>query len=262
MNLSKAFNLELYKLKHKYFFLSWLLLTVAPLAYLLYNLRTFSFSPHIHYASVELVYFYEQSEIVWLLALILPVMASLLISKLIDLENKNENWRLLITANEDFKTLWSVKFLTVFFLMELTTLLFYLTAVFRLHQILGAPIPVGKLLLSFIGLSGANVMTLTIAQGLAVFYRNQAVVLIEGLFASFIALISPLMPRWFCYLLPWGYYALNILATNESLGRGSDGIMNWKIIELYPNYVLIFGVALLFIAANVALMRALSKREI
>lgn len=262
MTLLKSMRLEIYKLRHRYFFLTWLALTLAPLFLELYNLRNLGFSDRYFFPEPVLYYYYLESASVELLSLFLPIMASILISKLCDIEHKQKTWKMLLTNNQDFETLWWAKFLIVYIFMELTVIIFYVVLNARIYLSTGTPVPVILLFKSFLGISGVNIIVLVLAESLAIYYFNQVIVLVEGIVGGFIGIISSLLPRAVIRFIPWGYYALNILAGNQPDGFNADGEIMWKIYTIQPEYLLIAIISLVFLILGFMAARYLSRREL
>lgn len=262
MKLLMSLKLELLKLKHRYFFITWFILSLVPTLFTLYNLRNIGETDRFIFSYPSLTYFYSEASNIELLSLFLPILASLLISKLIDNEHKGHTWKLLFTSNQSFYSLWFTKFLIVYVLLEVTTFLLYVTSFLYIYFKTKFPIPFMELSLSFIGISGANLVTLTIAQIISIYFKNQLIVLIEGLIGGFIGIISSLLPPIVCYFLPWGYYSLNILAGNKPIGIGQDGLTIWEVYFIEPNYLIIFLVSVLFLGINLVFSYWFSKRKI
>lgn len=262
MNLTKKLELEFFKLKHRGFWITWLVLTLVPLAYEIHSLTNINYSDTMLFESETVKYLFILTQEIEILSLVLPVMASILISRLSDLEFKGNTWKLLTTSNFSVKELWDVKFLIVFILMELTSFLVYVILILGLTFGLGYTTPSLEIVKSFFGLTGANFIVLTIAQFLAFNFKNQIIVLIEGLAGGLIGIMSSLMPRMIVYFLPWGYYTLNMLAGAELLYRNSEGINVWYYYPIEPNYIVITLVTIFFIVLNIVLRNYISRKEL
>lgn len=206
-------------------------------------------------------YYAVQDQMLSILSIVLPVMASVMISRLCDEEHKGDTWKLLRTSNQSIRSLWDAKFLIVYVCLELTVLIVFVCGLAQAWLQTGIPVPVSTLALNYIGISAANIITLTIAQILSVYFKNQIIVLVEGLAGGLIGVLSSLMPSSLVPFLPWGYYTLNFLAGMQMLEPGPAG-NRWMYLNLTPNYTLILAVGLVFIGIGLFFRNKAADREL
>ncbi len=262
MTIVKSINFELFKLKHRYFYLTWVLLTVPILAYIIYDLKDSGSYSNFVYQNTASYYYDNLLKALMLLGLLMPICAGVLISKLVDQEHKGNNWKLLLTNNSSFYQLWYSKFIIVYFLMELSTVLTFAVVIVGVKLKMGYPIPVNDLLKNFLAVSGANIISLTIAEGFSVYFKNQLIVLTVSLIGGFLGIISPLMPTEIVNFIPWGYYILSSLCRNELAGVNEAGRYIYSVVNIEPNYIQILSVTVLFIIINFFLAWYKSGREV
>ncbi len=240
-----SIKLELFKIKRQGFWLIWSLCTVLPIDWMLYINRDFGPSTRVLYENAATYYYAVQDQLLSILSLVLPIMGGVLISRLCDEEHAGDTWKLLRTSNQRIADLWDAKFCIVYTCMQASLLVTMLCCMTQVHLLLGTPVPLSNLALSFVGASAANFITLTIAIIVSMRYKNQLISLVVSLGAGLVGLLSMLFPMGIVPLLPWGYYTLSYLC-GMSGEPAADGTMIWSYYNLSPNpvpFVIMTGIA-------------------
>lgn len=141
-------------------------------------------------------------------AILVPLMVSVVSSRICDMEVKGDTMKILFTLEKrghffDCKFLMGMKYLVLFFVGQ-TALIPLSGKLFGFTQ----EIPWKHLLLFFI--SGFSVATalLLLQEMLSLFSHNQILPLIVGLAGSFLGLFSLFFPANIMRLVLWGYFAV------------------------------------------------------
>ena len=258
---AKSLRLEFYKIRNQGFWLIWAVMTAMPTVWILYSNRLIPDSGRVFFQTEQTYYFAVQDQALSILSIFLPVMASVLISRLCDEEHKGDTWKLLRTSGQDIRSLWNAKFLIVYVCMEIAVFLTVGSALLQSYLQLGTAFTAGAFALNFLGISGANLITLTLAMILSMRFKNQLIVLVEGLAGGLIGVLSSLMPTGFVWFLPWGCYTLNFMAGMTMLGTGPDG-NQWMYMPVDPNYAGILLVSLGFLALGLYFRRRTASMEL
>ena len=189
-------------------------------------------------------------------AILVPLMVSVVASRICDMEVKGDTMKILFTLEKrghffDCKFLMGMKYLVLFFVGQ-TALIPLSGKLFGFTQ----EIPWKHLLLFFI--SGFSVATalLLLQEMLSLFSHNQILPLIVGLAGSFLGLFSLFFPENIMKLVLWGYFA--VFSTTG---------MNWdKTTRISTYYEIPFPVStfllfLVFCTAAFLLSRTLIQKK-
>lgn len=159
-------------------------------------------------------------------AIMMPTTAAVLASRNCDLEHKGSTLKLLETLVPagrlfDAKLCWGAIHIAA-------TLLARTAGFLLLGRLLGLPeqVPWDKFGLLFFFSFFVSLTIYLLQQDLSLFFQNQAVALVLGLFGSFVGLLSMFFPQWVQKLVIWGYYGVLAIAG-----------MNWdpdtRVTEFY-----------------------------
>lgn len=261
LTLSKALRLERMKIRGRGFYAIWALLTLAPLVWTLYSQIRSADATNLMFEFPSVRYNDAILQDLQVLALFLPFTASLLISRLTEAEHQGRTWKMLIPAGQPVSSLWDVKFLIAYGLLELTAFLVLASSLGFVWLKYRIALPWSVIVLAFLSVSAANLVTLTLAQIVAFTCENQLIVLIEGVAGSLIGLISGLLPKVFAYILPWGLYIAGAPAGTQALGRAADGQMLWLYTAETPAYGLIFGITAVYLILGLLVRGRLNRKE-
>lgn len=138
--------------------------------------------------------------------ILLPVMLSVISSRLCDMEIKGHTLKLLYTMQEkscfyDLKFFHELVYILVFTIGE-TALIIISGIIFKFTE----PIPVPMLLLHTVSTSLTSFVILTLQHYLSLSSENQIIPLLAGLIGSFLGLFSLFFPPAVARLVIWSYY--------------------------------------------------------
>lgn len=257
----KAWALEKFKIRGQHVYLIWGIMTLMMAAWLGYNAwRANPTGPGMIYETPQAYYYADQTAMCMLFGLFIPVMASVLISRLTDGEHQGNTWKLLRTSGETISALWDAKFVLVYLLLEAAVLITMVTT-FGIDLLkTSSQFPFGDIALSFVFISLVNGIVLTIAEILSFVYKNQLVVLTVGLAGGMAGVLAGLMPVRAVFFNPWGYYMLCALG---GMGGGNlvDGHRVWTYFKIAPHYGFVGVMAIVFIAAGLCTRARLEHRD-
>lgn len=189
-------------------------------------------------------------------AILVPLMVSVVASRICDMEVKGDTMKILFTLEKrgyffDCKFLMGMKYLVLFFVGQ-TALIPLSGKLFGFTQ----EIPWKHLLLFFI--SGFSVATalLLLQEMLSLFSHNQILPLIVGLAGSFLGLFSLFFPANIMRLVLWGYFA--VFSTTGLNWNKATRISTYYEIPFPVSTFLLF---LVFCTAAFLLSRTLIQKK-
>ena len=191
-------------------------------------------------------------------AIMMPTTAAVLASRNCDLEHKGSTLKLLETLVPagrlfDAKLCWGAIHIAA-------TLLARTAGFLLLGRLLGLPeqVPWDKFGLLFFFSFAVSLTIYLLQQDLSLFFQNQAVALVLGLFGSFVGLLSMFFPQWVQKLVIWGYYGVLAIAG-----------MNWdpytRVTEFYWMQIDLSGLvltAIWFVVLYVVGKRLFLKKDL
>lgn len=189
-------------------------------------------------------------------AILIPLMVSVVASRICDMEVKGDTMKILFTLEKrghffDCKFLTGLKYILPFFIGQ-TLLLPVLGKIFGFTQ----GLPWKQLLLFFISSLLVSTVLLLIQEILSLFSSNQILPLIVGLAGSFLGLFSMFFPENIIRLVLWGYFAVF-----STVGMDWDKASRVSTYYEVPFPVGTFFLFLIFCAAAYALCRALTQKK-
>ena len=189
-------------------------------------------------------------------AILIPLMVSVVASRICNMEVKGDTMKILFTLEKrghffDCKFLMGMKYLVLFFVGQ-TALIPLSGKLFGFTQ----EIPWKHLLLFFI--SGFSVATalLLLQEMLSLFSHNQILPLIVGLAGSFLGLFSLFFPANIMRLVLWGYFA--VFSTTGLNWNKTTRISTYYEIPFPVSTFLLF---LVFCTAAFLLCRTLIQKK-
>lgn len=198
----KAFLLEFRKTHRKKIWLIVILLLVTQLAWALWAFRNMSAS------DINQGWLISLYQFPMLNAIIMPIIAAVIASRLCDIEHKGNTLKLLKTLIPSGR-LFDMKFLSGAFYMLITVVL--QAAIIIVNGLIkgfegGIPFKlIGYYLLStFV----VNLTILLLQQVLSLLFANQMISFTIGLIGSFAGLFLMFFPLNLQRLIPWGYYGV------------------------------------------------------
>ncbi len=173
----------------------------------------------------------------------LPVMAAVVASRLCDMENKGNTYKLLCTLQEKGALFFNKLLWGSFYLFCFTCLQSGLVAVLGWRYQIPQEWPAEQMGYFFFATFATSVVLLLLQEILSLRLENQLYPLFIGLIGTFVGLFS-----WFFqnlplrYMIPWGYYCVGCTINMEAWDR-ETGIVQLCTI---PFPYLSFAVFLLF----------------
>ncbi|MFT3983165.1 MAG: ABC transporter permease [Lachnospiraceae bacterium] len=173
-------------------------------------------------------------------AIMMPLLISVIASRLCDIEHKGQTLKLLQTIQSP-GNLFDAKFLCGA-LHVIATVFIQFLLILLMGKIKGftEPLPADKLLFYLFATVSVNLTILALQQVLSLLFVNQMIALTIGLIGSFAGLFSMFFPQGWQKIILWGYYGVLM-----QVG------MNWekdtRFLDLYYTPIDQYGFLLLVI---------------
>ena len=239
--------LELYKLKHRKVFLTFLVILGVELLFVFSN-----YGNNKNFLSMVS----DPAAPAWedliigpaaINGLFFPILASVIASRICDMEHKGNTWKLLECNNQNRKSIWFCKFTIVSTLMMLAIFIQAFTIIAYGNSVgIVQPLPVRTLLGFVLGTAMITFVVVTIQVFLSLVCANQLVPMSIGMVGALIGFISTLLPPGIRNILIWGNYAeLMVLGQDTSSGNLQSSGLVVRNINFVP-------LAILFVVGLVA----------
>lgn len=237
----KYLRLELYKLKHRKVFLTFLLILGVELLFVFSN-----YGNNKNFLSM----ISDPSAPAWedliigpaaMNGLFLPILAAVISSRICDIEHRGNTWKLLECNNQNRKSIWFCKFTVVSALMLLAILIQTFTIVAYGNAVgIVQPLPVKTLLSFTLGTMMVTFVVVTIQVFFSLVFANQLVPMSIGMIGALIGFISTLLPPGIRNILIWGNYAeLMVLGQDTSSGNLQTTELVVQSINFVPLVILL-----------------------
>ena len=239
--------LELYKLKHRKVFLTFLVILGVELLFVFSNYG--NNNNFLNMISDPAAPAWEDLIIgpAAINGLFFPILAAVIASRICDMEHKGNTWKLLECNNQNRKSIWFCKFTIVSTLMMLAIFIqaFIIIAYGNSVGIV-QPLPVRTLLGFVLGTAMITFVVVTIQVFFSLVCTNQLVPMSIGMVGALIGFISTLLPPGIRNILIWGNYAeLMVLGQDTSSGNLQSSGLVVRNINFVP-------LAILFVVGLVA----------
>ena len=239
--------LELYKLKHRKVFLTFLVILGVELLFVFFfygNNNNF-----LNMISDPAAPAWEDLIIgpAAINGLFFPILAAVIASRICDMEHKGNTWKLLECNNQNRRSIWFCKFTIVSTLMMLAIFIqaFIIIAYGNSVGIV-QPLPVRTLLGFVLGTAMITFVVVTIQVFFSLVCTNQLIPMSIGMIGALIGFISTLLPPGIRNILIWGNYAeLMVLGQDTSSGNLQSSGLVVRNINFVP-------LAILFVVGLVA----------
>lgn len=241
----KYLRLELYKLKHRKVFLTFLLILGVELLFVFSN-----YGNNKNFLSMVS----DSSAPAWedliigpavINGLFFPILAAVIASRICDMEHKGNTWKLLECNNQSRRSIWFCKFTVVSMLMLLAIFIQAITiVVYGTSAGIVQPLPVRTLLGFMLGTAMITFVVVTIQVFFSLVCVNQLLPMSIGMIGALIGFISTLLPPGIRNILIWGNYAeLMVLGQDTSSGNLQSAEFVVQNINFVPLAIL-FAVGL------------------
>ncbi len=203
----KTLALEFYKCRRRWVWLAPLVMLAAQLAWGLWSFRNMS-EAELQEGWCNILYTFPL-----LNAMMTPIVAAIVASRIADIEHKGQTLKLLETV-QTAGSLFCAKFLCSVCYMAAYLLL--QTAVMVIFGVLHGfvmPLPTVEIALYFVAVLLVTIVLVLFQLILSLLIPNQMIGMIFGLIGSFAGLFSLFFPTAVQKCIPWGYYGvLNVAA--------------------------------------------------
>lgn len=239
--------LELYKLKHRKVFLTFLVILGVELLFVFSNYG--NNKNFLNMVSDPAAPAWEDLIIgpAAINGLFFPILAAVIASRICDMEHKGNTWKLLECNNQNRRSIWFCKFTIVSTLMMLAIFIqaFIIIAYGNSVGIV-QPLPVRTLLGFVLGTAMITFVVVTIQVFFSLVCTNQLIPMSIGMIGALIGFISTLLPPGIRNILIWGNYAeLMVLGQDTSSGNLQSSGLVVRNINFVP-------LAILFVVGLVA----------
>lgn len=239
--------LELYKLKHRKVFLTFLVILGVELLFVFSNYG--NNKNFLNMVSDPTAPAWEDLIIgpAAINGLFFPILAAVIASRICDMEHKGNTWKLLECNNQNRRSIWFCKFTIVSTLMMLAIFIqaFIIIAYGNSVGIV-QPLPVRTLLGFVLGTVMITFVVVTIQVFFSLVCTNQLIPMSIGMIGALIGFISTLLPPGIRNILIWGNYAeLMVLGQDTSSGNLQSSGLVVRNINFVP-------LAILFVVGLVA----------
>lgn len=202
MRFSTIIGLEFFKLRRKWIFVMITLFLSAEVMWTF--MATTKYMNGSDNANWEMIIMMLSS----LNALFLPIISSVVVSRICDMEHKGDTWKLLKTASVKLNHVYASKYICASVLM-LGAVCLQVLAIIMIGQInkLIAPIPYSLIMSFSIGTIMTNMAVLALQQWISLFLKNQAFALCLGMIGGFIGMTADFFPSIVSRFFVWSYYS-------------------------------------------------------
>lgn len=239
----KYLRIELYKLKHRKVFLTFILILGAELLFVFsnygHNKNFLNMVPDPTAPAWEDLIIGPAA----INGLFFPILAAVIASRICDMEHKGNTWKLLECNSQNRKSIWFCKFTVVSTLMLMAIFIQVITIVVYGNSVgIVQPLPVRTLLGFMLGTVMVTFVVVTIQVFFSLVCANQLIPMSIGMIGALIGFISTLLPPGIRNILIWGNYAeLMVLGQDASSG-------NLKSTEFVVQSINFIPLAILFAA--------------
>ncbi len=241
----KYLRLELYKLKHRGVFLTFLLILGVELLFVFSN-----YGNNKNFLSMVS----DPAAPAWedliigpaaINGLFFPILAAVIASRICDMEHKGNTWKLLECNNQNRKSIWFCKFTVVATFMMMAILIQAITIVaYGTFAGIVQALPFKMLLGFMLGTAMITFVVVTIQVFFSLVCANQLIPMSIGMVGALIGFISTLLPPGIRNVLIWGNYAeLMVLGQDTSSGNLQSAEFVVRNINFVPLAIL-FAVGL------------------
>ena len=239
--------LELYKLKHRKVFLTFLVILGVELLFVFSNYG--NNKNFLNMVSDPAAPAWEDLIIgpAAINGLFFPILAAVIASRICDMEHKGNTWKLLECNNQNRRSIWFCKFTIVSTLMMLAIFIqAFIIIAYGNSMGIVQPLPVRTLLGFVLGTAMITFVVVTIQVFFSLVCINQLIPMSIGMVGALIGFISTLLPPGIRNILIWGNYAeLMVLGQDTSSGNLQSSGLVVRNINFVP-------LAILFVVGLVA----------
>ncbi|WP_242823598.1 ABC transporter permease [Thermoclostridium stercorarium] len=139
--------------------------------------------------------------------LFLPVLTSVCVSRIWDMEHKGNTLKMLLTLPVRQNRLYAAKYVSVFIIMAAVCMVQVIAvAIFGLTNSFARPVPVFLLSGFLTGTVMVSMTVIALQQWLSMAVKNQAFALAFGMIGGFLGVVADLFPEKVRKIFIWSYY--------------------------------------------------------
>lgn len=172
-----------------------------------------------------------------------PILLAVVISRVVDMENDGDMWKMLKTSGWSMEEIFDIKFFSIFaryIIFQVLEWLIFINIGKKVGIIM--QLPIERFTIILISIIAISFFIMTIHYYLALKYENQLIGLAFGVVGSLVGIIGAFLPFSISKLVPYSYYAHLITLKHVKVGEGQF-IANIVPIRLYPFVIsLLLGV--------------------
>ncbi|EJW20197.1 ABC transporter permease [Paenibacillus alvei] len=249
--MTRALSLEYFKLRRKRIFAMMVLFLGAEMLWALVS-TTMSIARNPSSADWKTVIATTAS----MNGLFLPIISAIVVSRLCDMEQKGNTWKLLMATNMNRSSLYAAKFICA---VSIICLYLVLQAgiVFTFGVMNGFDsLPLRLLILHIGGALLTSLAIIALQQWISLILKNQSFALCLGMIGGFIGMTADLFPAFVRRIFIWSYYSGLSPVTYLYTGKSATYVMQ------PPSFGLTVVVLLIAVACYAAGNIHVSRREV
>ncbi len=233
INKIKKFSVENKKYRHLYLSLIFLLFLFIDMGIVLMTAFDSNFQSTINkpesYPWLQLMDSYLIAKTIFM-----PTLLAVITSRVADIENRGDMWKVLKTSGWTMEEIFDIKFLSIFLKYIIFQILEGILLVLVGRRVgITMPIPVERLTVTLISIIAISFAIMTIHYFLAIRYENQLIGLALSVCGSLSGIIGIFLPLGISRFILYSYYAHLISTEFVKIGKDQWGL---KLVpmRLYP----------------------------
>lgn len=237
----KLMSLEWYKLRKKHLFMMVILFLLIEIGWA-FMAAKISFSRNPENACWEAIIAMLSS----MNGLFLPILTSICVSRICDMEHKGNTWILLLTASVKCSKLYAAKYIFASILLLWACIVQMIAIIaFGFSNSLDQPVPYGLIFKFLLGTMLTNMVLLALQQWVSMAVKNQAFALSLGMVGGFIGLVADMLPSGLRHFLAWSYYTLlSPIAQNYSSDKMHFIVRDISLLVPKAAMLMVFGIGI------------------
>lgn len=184
-----------------------------------------------------------------------PIAAAVLSSRICDIEHMGNTLKWLETTSETRSRLYLAKFTASNLLLLISSFITFGTLIIygSFVKAFSAPLPATAFLTALVGTALVNAAMLALFQAIALYFKNQLIVMVAGIVFGFLGIMGSLLPSVLRHLVLSCYY----LDLSPAVMAYPSGEIQLTAVPVWPFAVALFLGIILYLAG----LYCLSKKE-
>lgn len=181
------------------------------------------------YAWLKLIDSYLMAKLIFT-----PTLLSVVISRIVDIENIGDMWKVLKTSGWTMSEIFDIKLLSIFIRYSIFQVVEWTLFIIVGKKVgINLPIPIERFTIILFSIIAISFAIITIHYFLAIRYENQLIGLSFGVCGSLAGIIGTFLPLSISRLIPYSYYAHMITIEYIEVGE-RQWVSNIVSLRLYP----------------------------